>query len=313
MRPAVLVLAFILSLLSANAAQAAKKVTILLDWFVNPDHAALIIARERGFFTKVGLDVELIAPADPNAPPKLVAAGQADLAITYQPQLHMQVAGGLPLVRVGALVDHPLNTLIVLADGPVRSIADLKGRRVGYSVGGFEEALLGTMLEKDGLTLKDVTLVNVNFNLSAALLSGQVDAVVGGFRNFELNQLELENRPGRAFLPEEHGVPSYEELILVAHRERLDRETIGRVLAALTEATAWLKANPQRGWELFVKQGKELDTELNRRAWRDTVPRLTDVPNAVDRTRYAQFAEYLRQRGLLSETLPLDRYIADIR
>ena len=92
----------------------------MLDWFVNPDHGPLIIARERGFFAAEGLDVELIAPADPNDPPKLVAARQADLAVSYQPQLHLQVAQGLPLVRVGTLVATPLNSLVVLADGPVQ-------------------------------------------------------------------------------------------------------------------------------------------------------------------------------------------------
>ena len=79
---------------------------------------------------------------------------------------------------------------MVLADGPVESIADLKGRKVGFSVGGFEDALLGAMLEQHGLKLDDVELVNVNFSLSPALLSGQVDAVIGAFRNFELNQLD---------------------------------------------------------------------------------------------------------------------------
>ena len=73
----------------ALPAAAQDKVRVLLDWFVNPDHAALVIAKQRGFFARHGLDVDLIAPADPNAPPKLVAAGQADYAVSYQPTLQM--------------------------------------------------------------------------------------------------------------------------------------------------------------------------------------------------------------------------------
>ena len=79
-----------------------------------------------------GLDVELIAPADPNAPPKLVAAGQADYAVSYQPTLQMLVAEGLPLVRVGVLVAQPLNSLVALEDSPVKTLADFKGRKIGY-------------------------------------------------------------------------------------------------------------------------------------------------------------------------------------
>ena len=298
---------------ASAGAQAADRITVLLDWFVNPDHAALIIARDNGYFARHGLDVTLVAPADPNAPPKLVAAGQADLAVSYQPQLHLLAGEGLPLVLVGALVAQPLNTLIVLENGPVKSLADLKGRKVGFSVGGFEEALLDTMLASAGLSVRDVTLINVNFNLSTALMSGQVDAVIGGFRNFELNQLAIEKRPGTAFLPEEYGVPAYDELILLAQRDKLDAAKIARVLAALTEATAWIKANPDAAWKIFVASGKELDNELNRRAWRDTVPLLASDPAKLDTARYVGFAAFLRQKGVLKQPAPVDRYTREIR
>ena len=97
-------------------AQAADKMTLVLDWFVNPDHGPIVIAEEKGFFAEQGLEVEVIAPADPSDPPKMAAAGRADLAVSYQPQLHLQVQEGLPLKRVGTLVATPLNCLLVLED-----------------------------------------------------------------------------------------------------------------------------------------------------------------------------------------------------
>lgn len=143
---AIVLAAGLAPVLTPSPAHALDRMTVLLDWFVNPDHGPLIIARDKGFFKNEGLDVELIAPSNPNDPPKLVAAGKADIAVSYQPQLHLQVEAGLPLVRVGTLVATPLNSLVVLKDGPIKLIADLKGKKVGYSVGGFEEALLGGML-----------------------------------------------------------------------------------------------------------------------------------------------------------------------
>ena len=134
--------------LAIAPAVANDKMTVLLDWFVNPDHGPLIIAQEKGYFADQGLEVEIIAPADPSAPPKLVAAGQADLAISYQPQLHLQIAEGLPLVRVGTLVATPLNCLLVLDDGPIKTLANLKGGKIGFSVAGVEEALLTGMLSR---------------------------------------------------------------------------------------------------------------------------------------------------------------------
>ncbi|MDP6352227.1 MAG: ABC transporter substrate-binding protein [Alphaproteobacteria bacterium] len=293
-------------------ARAEDSLTVLLDWFVNPDHAPLIVALEAGFFANQGLTVDLIAPADPNDPPKLVAAGKADIAVTYQPQLQLQVAQGLPLVRFATLVATPLNTLVVLADGPVATIADLKGRKVGFSVGGLEDALLGAMLARHGLGLDDVTLVNVNFSLSPALITGQVDAVIGAYRNFELNQMDLAGHPGRAFYVEEEGVPAYDELILVAHRERTDDQRLRRFLDALELATQYLVNHSEESWVLFVRGRPEVDNELNRRAWRDTLSRFALRPAALDRARYRRFAAFLVERGLIAEALPVADYAVEL-
>jgi putative hydroxymethylpyrimidine transport system substrate-binding protein len=305
----VLALAFCLAALPAAAAD---RLTVVLDWFVNPDHAPLVVAREKGFFKDEGLEVELVAPADPNDPPKLVAAKQADIAVSYQPQLHLQVQEGLPLVRIGTLVATPLNSLVVLADGPVRSIPDLKGKKVGFSVGGFEDALLGAMLARNGLRLDEVELVNVNFSLSPSLIAGQVDAVIGAFRNFELNQMAIVGRPGRAFFPEEEGVPAYDELIYVAHKESLGRPELRRFLSAVERATHWTLNHPDEAWGLFKATDKALDDELNRRAWIATLPRLSHSPAALDHGRYRRFAAFLKVRGLLREERPVSTYAVDL-
>jgi putative hydroxymethylpyrimidine transport system substrate-binding protein len=306
---AILALA-ILALTTLNAG-AAEKLTVLLDWFVNPDHAALVIAQERGLFEKAGLSVELVAPADPSAPPRLVAAGQADLAITYQPQLHVQVAQGLPLVRIATLAETPLNALVALRDGPVKTIADLKGKTVGFSVGGFEDAVLAAMLKTQGLSLADVKLVNINFALSPSLFAGKVDAVIGAFRNFELNQMDIEGQPGIAFYPEENGVPPYDELVLVAQKGRENEPAFARFVAVLEEATLWLTNHPQEAWALFAKAHPDLDNELNKRAWRDTLPRLAKRPAALDRGRYERFAAFMRDAGLIKEIPPLESYAVE--
>ena len=275
------------SLFLSSQAFAATKMTVLLDWFVNPDHAPLFVALEKGYFKDQGLDVEFIAPANPNDPPKLVAAGKADIAVSYQPQHHMHIDQGLPLVRIATLIATPLNSLVVLESSDIKSIADLKGKTVGYSVGGFETVILKVMLEKEGLTLGDVKLVNVNFSLSPSLFTGKADAVVGAFRNFELNQMDIEKRPGRPFFVEELGVPAYDELILVAHKDRVADENMRKFVNAVEAGAQFLVNHPEESWELFVSHGREgLDDELNRLAWRDTLPRFALRPGALDKNRY---------------------------
>ncbi len=308
-----LVLTVFISWSMVTTALAETKMTVLLDWFINPDHAPLIVAKEKGYFKEQGLDVTFIAPANPNDPPKIVAAGKADLAVSYQHQHQMQVDQGLPLVRIATVVATPLNSLVVLADSDIKTIADLKGKTIGYSVGGFETILLQVMLAKEGLQLSDVTLVNVNFSLSPSLFAGKTDAVIGAFRNFELNQMDIEKRPGRAFYVEEYGIPAYDELILVANKERINDPNMRKFVDALEAGVQYLLNHPEESWDLFVKgERAELNDELNKRAWADTLPRFALRPGALDKNRYNRFAKFLLEQKMVNSVPPLEQWAVEL-
>lgn len=310
---AALALALTAAPFASAPARAADKLTVLLDWYVNPDHAPLIIAQEKGYFKAHDLDVDLIPPSDPSAPPRLVAAGQADVAVSYQPNIYLSVKEGLPLIRFGTLISTPLTALVALKDGPIKSIADLKGKTVGYSVAGLEDALLGTMLASAGLKPDDVTMINVNFALSPALVAGKVDAVIGAYRNFELTQIRLEGKEGTAFFPEEHGVPVFDELIYVAHKDKVGDPRLKRFLAAVEEATIYILNHPQEAWGVFVKANPKLDDELNRTAWTDTLRRFAHAPAALDEGRYARFAEFMKSHKLIDTVEPVSAYATAIK
>lgn len=297
--------------LPARAAEQ-DELTLVLDWFLNPDHAPIVIAQERGYFADAGLEVTWQEPADPNNPPKLVAAGKADVAVSYQPNLHLQVDQGLPLTRVGTLVATPLNTVIALEDGPIDSLADLAGKTVGYSVGGFEETMLEVMLRQEGVDPSTVELVNVNFALSQSLLSGRVDAIVGGFRNFEVNQLDLEGAQARVFYPEAHGVPAYDELIFVAHRDAMDGGKLRRFLDAVERGTQFLVNHPEKSWEIFRDGRPDVQNALNARAYPDTIPRFALRPAALDTARYQRFAAFLKDQGLIEAVPPIDQVAVEL-
>ncbi len=290
-------LSLALSLSLVLPAQAQDKLTVMLDWFVNPDHGPIVLAEELGYFADEGLEVEIVTPSDPNDPPRMVAAGRVDLAVSYQPQLNLSRHIGLPLVRVGTLIETPLTCLVVLADGPVQAMPDLAGRKVGFAVAGVQEVMLNAMLAHHDLEPDDVEQINIGWSISPALMSGQVDAVIGAFRNFELNQLALEGFEGRCFYPEAEGIPAYDELIYVADPARLDKALIARFLQATERAALYIVNQPEAAWDAFQATDAALQTELNALAWGDTWPRFAMRPAAVDHGRYQRFEAFLAEAG----------------
>jgi putative hydroxymethylpyrimidine transport system substrate-binding protein len=306
-------IALLLLLGATPMARADDKLTVILDWFVNPDHAPLFVAQYIGAYRKEGLDVRFVAPADPSMPPREVAAGQGDLALSYQPQLYMLVDQGLPVVRVGTLIDKPLNTLTALAGSGIKTMQDFKGKRIGYSVSGVEDALVGTMLQQAGLSLADVTMVNVNFALVTALLSHQVDGVIGTYRNFEDNELVEKGATPVIFSPQEYGVPMDDELIILANRNRVDDPRLARFLAAVQMGTTYLIAHPDTMWARFAADHPDLNNTLNKTAWFQTVSYFATNPFLLDAARYQTYETFMVSHHLIAKALPLSAYAVQLK
>lgn len=303
--------AITLTALISGQAMANEKLTLVLDWYINPDHAPIMVAEQIGAFKAQGLDVKIVPPSDPALPPRLVAAGQADLAITYQPQVHFFADEGLPLVRVGTLINSPLNTIIAL-DKRIKTPADLKGKKVGYSVSGIEQATLATMAQHDHIDPQSIKLINVNFQLTSALLAGQVDAVIGGYRNIEALELKLQGKDPQVINVEDFGVPAYDELVIVANRDEIHAAKIKKFLVALQEGVAYLRAHPQETWQAFAAAHPELNTELNQQAWQQTAPLFADHPAALDKARYEAYEQFLYNNKLVKKITPLTHYAVEL-
>ena len=299
---------------AGHAAQAApgEKITVILDWLLNPNHAALFTAQNSGAFARAGLDVTLVSPSDPDSPARLVAAGQADLAVGYGSQINMIDSAGLPLLRIASIIDTPLNTVSALGDG-IHTLADLRGKTIGVSVSGVEDAILDAMLLSAGVATSEVTVIKVNFNMVTALISHRLDAAIGAYRNVEVLQLQQMGLKPVVFLPEEHGVPRFDELILLARRDRRDDPRLKRFVAALQEGTDVLLKNPDGAWQDFAASHPELDTELNRASWKATLPAIAKNPAALDGERYLNFQNFALAHGIIAHSMPLDQFAIELK
>jgi len=257
----------------AISAPGVKPFTVMLDFFPNADHAALYSAIAHGDFRAVGLDVRPEAPADPSEPLKLLAAGKVDVAISYEPELLLARDQGLKLVSIGALVQRPLTSIIALPGKHITTVADLKGKRVGTAGIAYQAAELRTALTHAGVDPSSVRETNVGFNLIPAMLSGQVDATLGGFWNYEAIQLRLMHKHPIVIPIDQAGVPSYDELVIVVREDEAHSrgQDLRAFMQALTRGEREVRANPAAAAALIVKANPSLEAKLQLESIKQTL------------------------------------------
>jgi putative hydroxymethylpyrimidine transport system substrate-binding protein len=251
-----------------------KQLELMLDYFPNADHAGIYAAEAAGHFEQAGLDVTIRQPPDPAAPIKQVAAGRVDLAISYEPEVLRARDQGLNVVSVAALVREPLTSLISLPEAKIGEPADLRGKTVGTAGIDYQSAYLQTILAEAGVPADSVKERNVGFSFSNNLIAGRIDAALGAFWNYEGIELRLAGKRPRIIRMEEAGVPTYNELVIVANEDALERDgdKFRAFIGALSRGTRDLRKDPERAVAALLDANRDLDPELQRESVRVTLP-----------------------------------------
>ena len=288
------------------SAPGVKRFTVMLDWFPNADHAALYSAIAHGNFRAAGLDVTPVGPAETAEPLKLLAAGKVDMAISYEPELLLARDQGLKVVSIGALVQRPLTSIIALPGKHVNSVAELAGKTVGTAGIPYQAAELKTALQTAGVNPASVKEVNVGFNLVPAMLSGKVDATLGGYWNYEAIQLALMHKQPVTIPIDQAGVPQYNELVLVVREDEAHTrgQDLRAFLQALTQGEREVRADPAAAAALVVKANPSLEAKLQLASIEKTLP--ASIPSDHSRpfgyqdpTAWAAFGTWMFAHQLL--------------
>jgi putative hydroxymethylpyrimidine transport system substrate-binding protein len=304
---AILVLAAALSLAACGeknengTSTAAEPFSLTLDFYPNPDHAGIYMAQKLGYFADAGLDVSIHTPSDPAAPIKQAAAGRTDLAISYEPEVLLAREQGLDVIAVGAVVDRPLTSLIWLKKSGIGGVAGLRGKTIATAGIPYQDAYLKTILARAKLTPSDVDTVNVGYGLLPALVGGRAQAMLGGFSNVEGVDLRLRGLNPVVTPVDRLGVPTYDELVLVANRERLeeDAQEIRLFLAALARGTAAAAKSPDATTEALLTANSDLDPKLTRAEVDATLP-LLSRRGTMDAAKWKAFIAWMQEEGLIS-------------
>jgi putative hydroxymethylpyrimidine transport system substrate-binding protein len=287
-----------------------EKLTLDLDFYPNPDHAGIYMAQEEGFFEEAGLEVAIDSPSDPAAPLKDVAAGRADLAITYEPEVMLAREQGLDVVAVAALVNQPLTSLIWLKKSGIKGVADLKGKTVSYAGIPYQEAFLKTILARAKVPASTVKTANVGFGLIPSLVSGSAQAMLGGYSNVEGVDLRERGKEPVVTPVDQLGVPTYDELVFVARRSSLEEngQKIRLFISALKRGTEAAVKSPKAASEAILAANKDLEPKLVEAEIAATLPllgaRTEGQPYGfLDPKEWEAFAAWMRDEELIA-TLP---------
>ncbi len=290
-----------------TGAPATSDLRLVLDYLPNADHVGIYSARARGDFRKAGLNVQIQTPSDPSAPLKLLIAGKADLAISYEPEVLLARDKGARILSVGAVATEPLTSLMSVNGRPV-SPKTLAGKRVGTAGIPYQDAYLDEILQTAGVDPGSVKRVNVGFNLVPAMLSGRVDATLGAFWNIEGVQLALQHRRPRILPVDRVGVPTYDELVLVARIDTVERHgaLIRRFLQALQRGTRAARADPAAAASALVAAAPDIKRPYATATVRATLPALfpqdpKDPFGWQDPAEWNAYKDWMERNDLLTQ------------
>jgi putative hydroxymethylpyrimidine transport system substrate-binding protein len=293
---------------SEDGTGATEPLSLALDFYPNPDHAGIYMAADLGYFEEAGLDVGIEAPTDPSLPIKQVAAGRTDIAISYEPEVILAREQGLDVVAIAAVVNQPLTSMMWLAKSGIKSVGQLKGKTIAYAGIPYQEAFLQTILARAGLTPADVDAVNVGFNLLPALAGGSAAATLGAFLNIE--GVDLRERGLNPVITpvDQLGVPTYDELVLVANREALeaDPDKYRLFIAALERGTNAAVERPAAATESILAANDALEPKLTRAEVDATLPLLGARAEGrpygyMDPAAWDAFAGWMRDNDLIGK------------
>jgi putative hydroxymethylpyrimidine transport system substrate-binding protein len=289
---------------SANSKQ---PLTLMLDWFPNADHVGIYQALAEGDFSRAGLDVHVQVPSNPASPLQLVAAGKADVAVSYEPEVLLARNQNLPLVSIGAIVQEPLTSIVSLGNKRITSPADLRGKTVGDAGIAYQHAYLETILAHAHVPASSVKEVNVGSNLVPALLSGRIDAALGAYWNYEAIQLAQLHKHPHVIRMNQVGVPDYDELVLVARASTLENhpDLLRRFVQALARGYESARRNPRAAVANLVRANSGLDPKLQLASVRATLPAFfPSQPGKPwgwqDPARWTSYGEWMLRHHLIS-------------
>jgi NitT/TauT family transport system substrate-binding protein len=252
----------------AQTARQPEKITFLLDFTPYGKHAPFFAALDKGFWKDAGFDVTIVKGEGSATTVSSYAAGTVDFAFADTPALILARSKGAQVKAAGIIHDKSLYAFGTLEENNIRTPQDLKGKRIGSSVGDANRVMFPAFAKLNNLDPGSVRWVDMTPPARAAsLMLGHIDAVMLFLTEtptFAAKATETGKR-WKEFPYADYGLDLYSHGLLV--RDDLiakDPERVKRFIEATMKAWAWSIENPQEALAIFLRHNAAVDPDQAR-------------------------------------------------
>jgi NitT/TauT family transport system substrate-binding protein len=250
-------------LMFAQGAFADTPVTFQLNWYAGGSNAGFAAALKEGYYKKQGLDVTIVQGNGSANTAQLVASGQAQLAYADAVAVSQLIAKGAPMKIVATVYQSNPEEVEALKKTGIKSIADLKGKKIGVPAGSAQTTMLPLFFEANNLKQSEVTEINMPpTSMVPALLTGQVDAILGSVDDYAI-QAESQGAKLDKFTFADHGVPTVSTSIFARNSFIKDHpDVLKKFIAASLKGWVFALAHPDKAVADLKAAFPDVDTKL---------------------------------------------------
>lgn len=275
-----------------------SRVTLLLNWYANPYHAPIFIAKQLDFYAQENVQLAILEPSDPSDVTELVGLGAVDFGVKAMIHTLAARAKGYLVTSIGTLLDEPPTGLIALKSSGIHSFEDIIGKRVGY-IGEFGKKIIDDLATLAGIDPNSYQTIRVGMNVTDAICRDIIDTGIG-FINFQC--IELEQKKGEVvFLRLDQlaglGCCCFCSVQFIIPQQTLQQpDLVQRFLKATQRGAAFTTENPGKAYEILCQAKPQLRTPTYEKIFIHTLPFFSRSLHNVERdwAKVGRYAQHLK-------------------
>ncbi|MBS4178657.1 ABC transporter substrate-binding protein [Lederbergia citrea] len=288
-----------------------KKVSVVLDWTPNTNHTGLYVAQEKGYFKDEGLDVEIIMPGEAGAD-ALVASGKSEFGIGYQESITEARVQGVPIVSIGAVIQHNTSGFASMADKNIKTPKDFEGKTYGGWGAPVEKEVLSSLMSMEGADINKLDIVNMGDTDFFTAAKRDIDfawiyyawtGVEAELRGEDINMIYLTDYSDKL----DYYTP------VITTNEKMIKEnpdTVTAFMAAVSKGYNYAIENHEDAAEILIKAVPDLDPALVKKSqewlatrYQDDAPRWGEQKLDV----WKNYMEWMYEKGLLEKEIDVEK------